>query len=155
MELRAGADRASYRGAMHQRVWCCQDKVIGGWSIDSRTVKPGDLFFAIKGERFDGHAFLPLFSRQAPWRRWSVKRLTARTDRFCRCRYRRGASATGALRARKQWGKPLVAVTGSAGKTTTKDIIAALAERRLSVGKTTGNLNNHIGLPLSLAASPG
>ena len=123
-----------------------------GWSIDSRTVSPGDLFFAIKGERFDGHAYTDaavakgavaaVVSEAAG----SVPRLLVADTLVALQRL--------AQWARVYWGGPVVAVTGSAGKTSTKDIIAELLSTRFRVAKTSGNLNNHIGLPLTLLRIP-
>lgn len=128
---------------------------ISGWSIDSRTVNPGDLFFAIKGENFDGHQFV-----RAAFERGAVGAVVSEDVHA-------GGHALLVVRdtvealqqlaqwARRCWGQRIVAVTGSAGKTTTKDIIAALLSVKYSVGKTAGNFNNHIGLPLSLLRMPG
>lgn len=122
-------------------------------STDSRSAGPGDLFVAIKGERFDAHDFLAdvaarnvtaaLVSR-AP-QDWSVPALRV-TD----TRVGLGALARG---WRRKFGMPLVAVTGSNGKTTVKEMIASIfaaavgADARLA---TAGNFNNDIGLPLTL-----
>ncbi len=126
---------------------------IGGWSIDSREIMQGDLFFAIKGDCFDGHAFVqsvlgsgavaavvaePYQAAEPLLRVSDTLRALQQTARF----------------ARQTWQKPLIAVTGSAGKTSTKDIIAGLLSTRFAVGKTTGNFNNHIGLPLTLLRLP-
>lgn len=130
------------------------DARVRGWSIDSRTIMPGDLFFAIKGERFDGHAF--------------VTDVLARGAAAAVVSEAPGAAAgtllvvAGTLEAlqrlagwaRRQWARPVIAVTGSAGKTSTKDIIAELLSVRLRAGKTIGNLNNHFGLPLAILRIP-
>lgn len=124
-----------------------------GWSIDSRTVNPGDVFFAIKGEKHDGHDFVAqAFERGA---------IAAIASDSVETKYPvfQVPDTLVALQqlgvwARRRWAKPIVAVTGSAGKTTTKDIIAQLLGTRFNVGKTTGNLNNHLGLPLSLLRIP-
>jgi len=122
-------------------------------STDSRSAGPGDLFVAIKGERFDAHDFLgdvaarnvtaALVSRTP--QDWSVPALRV-TD----TRVGLGALARG---WRRKFGMPLVAVTGSNGKTTVKEMIASIfaaavgADARLA---TAGNFNNDIGLPLTL-----
>ncbi len=126
---------------------------VAGWSIDSRTLNEGDLFFAIKGEHFDGHAFVgAAFERGA-----AAAMVSERADHF-RLLPRPLLYVPDTLHAlqalagwaREQWGRPVVAVTGSAGKTSTKDIIAACLAVRFRTGKTVGNLNNHLGLPLTL-----
>lgn len=127
---------------------------ISGWSIDSRTVNPGDLFFAIKGGSFDGHGFL-----DAAFERGAVGAVVSEDVESAGRPLVRVADTVDALQqlarwARKHWGKQIVAVTGSAGKTTTKDLIAAVLGARYRVGKTAGNFNNHIGLPLSLLRMP-
>ena len=128
------------------------EAVAMGYSIDSRTLNHGDLFFAIQGERFDGHDYVKealekgaVAAVVSPGRTLGVDphRLLAVDDPL------KGLQSLGAA-ARRLWGKPVLAVTGSVGKTTTKDVLAHLLSTRFRVMKTTGNLNNHIGLPLQL-----
>jgi UDP-N-acetylmuramoyl-tripeptide--D-alanyl-D-alanine ligase len=129
-----------------------QDAAAMGYSIDSRTLNPGDLFIALPGDRFDGHDYV-----QAALEKGAVAAIVE-ADRKIAGDQRRLLHVEDTLRAlqslgaaaRRLWGKPLLAVTGSAGKTTTKDILAHLLARRFRVMKSTGNLNNHIGLPLQL-----
>ena len=127
---------------------------VRGWSIDSRTLAPGDLFFAIKGERFDGHAFVTdVFERGAAAAVVSEPSAPARGLQL-RVEDTLAALQRAAIWGRRRWGRPIVAVTGSAGKTSTKDIISALLSVRMRVGKTMGNLNNHLGVPLTLLRIP-
>ena len=125
---------------------------VSGWSIDSRTVAPGDLFFAIKGEHLDGHAFVDaVLARGAAA---AVVSERSANGPLLLVQDTLLALQSVARWARRQWDRPIVAVTGSAGKTSTKDIIAALLGVRFKVGKNEGNLNNHIGLPLSILRLP-
>ncbi|HUX68535.1 MAG TPA: UDP-N-acetylmuramoyl-tripeptide--D-alanyl-D-alanine ligase [Terriglobales bacterium] len=125
-----------------------------GISIDSRTLRPGEVYYALRGERLDGHDFVEaalaagagaavVAAEQAGrWPQWA-ERLRPVPDPL--------AALQQQARARRlAWGGPLVAVTGSAGKTTTKEMIAAVLGTRLRVLKSEGNRNNHIGLPLTL-----
>jgi UDP-N-acetylmuramoyl-tripeptide--D-alanyl-D-alanine ligase len=130
-----------------------REDVAQGYSIDSRTVGAGQLFFAVKGERLDGHDFVEsaldkgacaAVVRQDQLGRYPSKaRLLVVEDTLA-------ALQTLATAVRKLWGKPLVAVTGSAGKTTTKEAIAHVLSARFRVLKSEGNFNNHFGLPLML-----
>jgi UDP-N-acetylmuramoyl-tripeptide--D-alanyl-D-alanine ligase len=124
-----------------------------GYSIDSRTILVGEVFFAVKGERMDGHDFVEqalgkgavaAVVRKDQLARYPVKtRLLAVDDTLI-------ALQTLATAVRRLWGKPLVGVTGSTGKTTTKEAIAHVLSTRFRVLKSEGNFNNHFGLPLML-----
>jgi len=129
------------------------DMEIGSVVIDSRTLQPGDFFVALRGPRFDAHEFVAdAFGRGA---------IGAVVD----SRFRGAPGMTAAIvevpdttKALQDVGHAVrhasrtrvVAITGSAGKTTTKDVIAEFLSIRFRVVKNKGNLNNHIGLPLSL-----
>lgn len=127
---------------------------IRGWSIDSRTTSAGDLFIAIPGERFDGHRFLDdAFARGAVAALVSEP-IEPRDRPVLETRDTVQALQRLARWVRRKWGRPVVAITGSAGKTGTKDIVAECLGVKFRVGKTIGNLNNHIGLPLSLLRIP-
>src|SRR5438270_256202 len=127
------------------------DTLTTGYSIDSRTVQPGELFFAVKGEKMDGHDFVPqaiekgaiaaVVSREKASQLPPGLRLIQVDDTLV-------ALQTLATSVRRVWGKPLVGVTGSAGKTTTKEGIAHVLSTKLRVHKSEGNFNNHFGLPL-------
>ncbi|HEY4675721.1 MAG TPA: UDP-N-acetylmuramoyl-tripeptide--D-alanyl-D-alanine ligase [Candidatus Angelobacter sp.] len=131
---------------------CDQEAVAMGYSIDSRTLNAGDLFIAIAGERFDGHEYV-----QAALEKGAVgaiveagKKVAGDPLRLLQVEDSLKALQLLGAAARRLWGKPLLAVTGSAGKTTTKEILAHILSTRFRVMKSSGNLNNHIGLPLQL-----
>jgi UDP-N-acetylmuramoyl-tripeptide--D-alanyl-D-alanine ligase len=127
------------------------------WSIDTRSLQPGDLFVAIRGDRFDGHAFVaaalaagaagavvtaaPVLPEAGKGGPAPLLIEVADTTR---------ALQDGAREMRRRAGAKVVAITGSAGKTTTKELAAAFLAAKYSVFRNKGNLNNHIGLPLSL-----
>jgi len=128
-------------------------EVAQGYSIDSRAVGPGQLFFAVKGERLDGHDFVEQALEKgavaAVVRKDQLGRY-ARKTQLLAVEDTLAALQTLATAVRKLWGKPLIAVTGSAGKTTTKEAIAHVLSARFRVLKSEGNFNNHFGLPLML-----
>ncbi|HUN63036.1 MAG TPA: UDP-N-acetylmuramoyl-tripeptide--D-alanyl-D-alanine ligase [Candidatus Sulfotelmatobacter sp.] len=128
---------------------------LAGVSIDSRTIRPGELFFAIHGPTHDGHDYVaaamergavsavvaePLVSRYPGWLQ----------DRCITVPDTLEALHNLARAVRTQWGKKVCGITGSVGKTTTKEIVAALLGSKLRVLKTEGNFNNEYGLPLTL-----
>jgi UDP-N-acetylmuramoyl-tripeptide--D-alanyl-D-alanine ligase len=130
---------------------------IKGVSIDSRTIREGELFVAIKGDRFDGHDFVPEVIKKGAW--GALVEQTALEDKF---------SVLGGLKNilpventlialqemayghRRKFTIPVAGITGSNGKTTTKDMLAGILQQLGPVLKNEGNLNNHIGVPLTL-----
>jgi UDP-N-acetylmuramoyl-tripeptide--D-alanyl-D-alanine ligase len=133
-----------------------QDPLCTGWSVDTRTLSPGDVFFALRGPNHDGHAYIDaaiekgavavVGQAQSP-RRAPSPRILVVPDSLA-------ALQNLAAWARRHWDGRIVGVTGSAGKTTVKDAIAHLLAVELPVGKTVGNLNNHVGVPLSILRLP-
>jgi UDP-N-acetylmuramoyl-tripeptide--D-alanyl-D-alanine ligase len=133
------------------------EDVAQGYSIDSRSIAPGQLFFAVKGERLDGHDFVEQALEKGAVA--AVIQKDVRKDQLSRYPSHARLLAvddtltalqTLATAVRKLWDKPLIGVTGSAGKTTTKEAIAHVLSTRFRVLKSEGNFNNHFGLPLML-----
>jgi UDP-N-acetylmuramoyl-tripeptide--D-alanyl-D-alanine ligase len=126
---------------------------ISGWSVDTRTLAPGDLYFALRGPSHDGHDYVEQAIQKGaagvvvdhPIE--GVRNATVVPDTL-------RALQSMARSARVRWGGQVIGVTGSAGKTTTKDAIADLLSVEMKVGKTIGNLNNHVGTPLSILRLP-
>jgi len=128
-----------------------------GISTDSRTVREGELFFALKGVRFDGHRFAQeALEKKAAGvvieeeRKGDVRWNGYRSKVVILVKDTLRALGDLARERRRRFGTPLVALTGSNGKTTTKEMIAACLETLFPVLKTEGNFNNLIGLPLTL-----
>lgn len=129
-----------------------------GYSIDSRTLNAGDLFFAVRGERVDGHTFVATALANgavaavvshhwlAPAEIDACRLLWVPESEDCVLR----AMQTLARHVRRKWGKRVIGVTGSAGKTTTKEAVATVLAAQFHVLKSAGNLNNHFGVPLQL-----
>lgn len=126
-----------------------EDAVFAGVSIDTRTLEPGQLFVALAGERFDGHAFL-----DAARARGAAGALVARPagPPLPQVVVHDTQSALGALASawRARSGALVLGVGGSNGKTTTKELLAAILAGAGPTLATRGNLNNHIGVPLTL-----
>lgn len=126
-------------------------EAVSGVSIDTRTLLPGELFVAISGERLDGHDFLAA-ARDRGAGAALVHRAAAAPTGLALVRVADTTQAlAGLARAARQAARlPVLAITGSVGKTTTKEIAAALLGTLGPVLKTEGNLNNRYGLPLTL-----
>jgi UDP-N-acetylmuramoyl-tripeptide--D-alanyl-D-alanine ligase len=130
-----------------------------GYSIDSRTIAAGELFFAVRGERFDGHDFVQAALDNgavgAVVREGWIAPAEMDQSRLLRVAEDESDCVLAALQqlahmARRSWGGRVVAITGSAGKTTTKDAVAQVLGAKFCVLKSQGNLNNAFGLPMQL-----
>ncbi len=127
---------------------CAKDVVLTGICIDSRKVVPGNLFVAITGERFDGHAFIDTAVTQGAAAILCSRPLAGVTIPQLVVADTQQALATIATQHRQKYTGGVIALTGSNGKTTVKEMIAAILPKPSHA--TPGNLNNHIGAPLSL-----
>src|SRR5271157_1708941 len=130
---------------------------VGGWSVDTRTQSAGDLYFALRGPNHDGHDFVAAAIEKAAagvvvetGRAIPPEALGRQLEVEDTLRALQDAGAW----ARRKWGGTVVGVTGSAGKTTTKDAIAHLLAVELETGRTIGNFNNGVGVPLSILRLP-
>src|ERR1035438_7148115 len=130
---------------------------VTGWSVDTRTQNPGDLYFAVRGPNHDGHDYVQaalekhaagVVIETNPWPPAPGPRPLLLVPDALRALQHLAAEA------RQTLAGAVVAVTGSAGKTTAKDAIAHLLAVDLPVGKTISNFNNHIGVPLSILRLP-
>ena len=125
---------------------------ITGWSVDTRTVAQGDLFFALRGPNHDGNAYVDDALRKGAVAAIVDEKIgSAReNDPVLVVPDSLVALQKIAAWARNQWNGEVVGVTGSAGKTSTKDVIAEMLAVNMPVAKTIGNFNNHVGVPLSI-----
>ena len=129
---------------------------IGRIATDTRWIAPGQLFVALSGERFDGHDYL-----EAAAVGGAAALVVARAPRLGALdipvfQVKDTLIALGALARywRRAWGRSVIAIAGSNGKTTTKDLIRAALGDEMRIHATTGNLNNRVGVPLTLLAIP-
>ncbi len=126
-------------------------KTFSGVSIDSRKISEGEVFFAIRGDKFDGHDFLKNALVKGSGAIVDIRPELLPEGKVIICvndTLRSLQDLAHFLRMRRKI--PVVAVTGSNGKTTTKEMIHIILSQKFKALKNEGNLNNHIGLPLSL-----
>ncbi|MGI6225450.1 MAG: UDP-N-acetylmuramoyl-tripeptide--D-alanyl-D-alanine ligase [Peptococcales bacterium] len=138
---------ASYQGAVNV--------IPSGVAIDSRQIKEGDLFFAIKGEKVDGHSFV-----EKAFAGGAVGAVISDLSKIKNPQDKNLLVCEGSVRFLQDLAKlirqnvkiPVIAVTGSTGKTTTKDMLFSILEQKYTTLKPEGNHNNELGLPLTLCA---
>ncbi|MBP2644866.1 MAG: murF [Firmicutes bacterium] len=123
-----------------------------GISTDTRTLQPGNLFIALIGENFDGHNFAAQAAKLGAGGIIVSKEVTGISEKVALFTVKDTLQALQNLAAfhRQRFSFPVIAITGSNGKTTTKDMVAAMLEAKYRVLKTEANYNNDIGLPLTL-----
>jgi UDP-N-acetylmuramoyl-tripeptide--D-alanyl-D-alanine ligase len=130
------------------------DETVSGWSIDSRTTNPGDCFFALRGPKNNGHDYV-----ESVVEKGAAVAVVERPVDDAKILQLVVPDALAAMQqlarqTRERWGGTVIGVTGSAGKTTTKDAIASLLSVEFRTGRTIGNYNNHFGVPLSILRLP-
>ena len=138
------------QGSLHFAKEGVQNKEASGVVIDSRLVEENYIFIATRGERVDGHSFIPgVFEKKAL--AVICEQLPQKSEGPCIL----VEDSFKALRLlakfyRQTWQIPVIGITGSVGKTSTKEFVAGVLSAKYKVGKTQGNYNNEIGLPLTI-----
>ena len=130
----------------------CQNLPITGFSFDSREIEKGYLFFALKGDKFDGHDFLQDVAKKGAVAAVVEKTYVGETGGLVLIRVDDVVAALQKLatEVQKRRKQRIVAVTGSVGKTTTKEFLSILLSQKFTVAKTPGNSNSQRGLPLAI-----
>lgn len=136
----AAAINASYEG---------HDVVFSGCSTDSRSIEKGNLFIALKGENFDGHDFVSIAEEKGA-ASLMLQQEVIHSLPVLKVENTRKAMGLLAKTWREEIAIPVVAITGSNGKTTVKEMVSSVLSEVAEVHATTGNLNNDIGVPLTL-----
>ena len=126
------------------------NKRVSGVAIDSRKIEEGYLFIPIKGARVDGHTFISQVMEKGALCTLSEKPLGDEADTYILVDSCEQALKDLAEHYRKALGIKVVGITGSVGKTSTKEMIASVLSQKYNVLKTAGNFNNEIGLPLTI-----
>ena len=125
-----------------------------GISIDSRTTKKGNLFVALRGENFDGNKYAADALEKGAAVAIVDKKEVAKDNRFIVVTDTLHTLQKLASHHLKQLNIPVLAITGTNGKTTTKELVAAVLSSAKNIHYTIGNLNNHIGVPLTILSTP-
>jgi UDP-N-acetylmuramoyl-tripeptide--D-alanyl-D-alanine ligase len=150
-EIKGGLKVEDILAATGGKILSGNSIVFAGVSIDSRTIQDGELFIALRGSKFNGHDFLHEALRKgngaivnhSPAAAIEGKTLISVEDTL-------KALQELARYMRLKKDIPVIGITGSNGKTTTKELVASILSSKYRVLKNSGNLNNHIGLPLTL-----
>lgn len=127
-----------------------ENSVIEEFSIDTRTIKPKDMYIALKGENADGNKYIKDAFKKGAIGCITDENIDYKDKIIIKVKDTLKAMQDLATYKRSLYDIPVVAITGSVGKTSTKDIVAGVLSQKYKVLKTEGNFNNHIGLPLTL-----
>jgi len=129
-------------------------RACSGISIDTRSLRPGELFVALSGPNFDGNDYVEAALEKGAGHVISTNLAFAGREKVSVVDDGLKILQQLATLYRRTWDCPVVGLTGSNGKTTTKELLAAMLDTTYRVYATAGNLNNHIGVPLSLLRAP-
>lgn len=121
-----------------------------GVSTDTRTIKPNQIFFALKGPNFDGNKYIELALEKGAIAVVSDDKSQSNNDKVFYTENTLKTMQDLANHHRKQFSIPIIGLTGSNGKTTTKELLSSVLKQKYNTLSTFGNLNNHIGVPLTL-----